>query len=91
MSKLKLRQTDLAWRQVEGEVVVVDVRTSTYLSANDSGARLWSRLSEGTTRDELVAELVEGWGVDAGTAATDIDKFVQQLRDNGLLEDEAVS
>lgn len=91
MSKLKLRQTDLAWREVEGEVVVVDVRTSTYLSANDSGARLWARLSEGTTRDELVAELVESFGIDAETAGADIDKFVQQLRDNGLLEDETAS
>jgi hypothetical protein len=91
MSRLQLRQADLAWREVEGEVVVVDVRTSTYLSANDSGGRLWSRLSEGTTRDELVAELVEGFGVDAETAGVDIDKFLQQLRDQGLLEEEAAS
>ncbi len=91
MKKLKLREADLAWRSIEDEVVVVDVRSSTYLATNDAGTRLWARLGEGATRDELVAELVDTWGIDVETAGADVDRFLDQLRRRALLEDETVS
>jgi hypothetical protein len=85
VSELRLRRDALEWRDIQGEVVAVDVRTSTYVSANASGAVLWRSLAEGTTRDELVARLVEAFGIDQAQAGTDVDRFVDDLRDKALL------
>jgi hypothetical protein len=87
MTELRLRDDGLKWREIEGEMVAVDVRTSTYLSANASGTALWEPLSEGTTRDALVDRLVDAFDVERGRAAADVDAFLDDLRARDLLED----
>ena len=85
--QLRLRNTDLAWRTVDDEMIAIDVRDSTYLTANDSGALLWNALAAGTTRDELANNLVAAYGIDADTAAADVERFLNDLRERGLLDE----
>jgi hypothetical protein len=85
---LKLRPTALEWREIEGEVVAVDLQKSVYLAANRSGAVLWPALAEGTTRDELVSKLADQFGLDRDRAEADVDAFVGALTEQGLLENE---
>jgi hypothetical protein len=87
MSELKLRAEGLKWRQMEEEVVALDVDSSTYVSANASGTVLWEALAEGTTRDALVDRLVEKFGIDRDQAGADVDEFVADLRARGLLQE----
>jgi hypothetical protein len=47
---------------------------------------LWKRLVDGTTRDELVGELVATFGLEHARAQTDVDAFLDDLRSRGLLE-----
>jgi hypothetical protein len=86
-TELRLRENDLAWRTVDDEMIAIDVRDSTYLTANDSGALLWSALAAGTTRDELTSNLVATYGIDADTAAADVERFLTDLRERGLLDE----
>jgi Coenzyme PQQ synthesis protein D (PqqD) len=86
MTELRLREEGLKWREIDGEMVAVDVRTSTYLSANPSGMALWEPLSEGTSRDALVETLVETFGIDRERAGADVDAFIGELRARDLLE-----
>jgi coenzyme PQQ synthesis protein D (PqqD) len=86
-SPLRLRDTDLAWRNVDDEMIAIDVRESTYLTANDSGSLLWSALAAGTTRDELASRLVGAYGIDAERAEADVDSFLSDLRERGLLDE----
>ncbi len=46
---LRLRSDALAWREIEGQIVSVDLRGSVYLATNRTGAALWPALVEGTT------------------------------------------
>jgi hypothetical protein len=85
---LKLRPTALEWREIEGEVVAVDLQKSVYLAANRSGAVLWPALAEGTTRAELVTRLADQFDLDRDRAAADVDAFVGALAEQGLLENE---
>src|SRR4051812_4854736 len=41
MATLKLKEDALAWREVDGEVVVLVKDTATYVSVNAAGATLW--------------------------------------------------
>lgn len=84
--RLRLRGDHLDWREVEGEVVALDLRTSRYLAVNRTGARLWSTLAVGATHEELADILVEGYGIASEQAKTETEAFLEMLRSEGLLE-----
>jgi Coenzyme PQQ synthesis protein D (PqqD) len=84
---LRIRAGALEWREAEGEIVALDLRTSTYLAVNRTGASLWPALIEGASREQLVATLEQGFEVDRARAERDLDAFLKLLRDQDLLED----
>jgi hypothetical protein len=86
---LRIRESDLTWREVDGEVVALDLVSSTYFTTNGSGAVLWHRLVGGATHRDLVRALVERYGIDEDRAAADVDGFLDVLRSNGFLQEDA--
>jgi uncharacterized NAD(P)/FAD-binding protein YdhS len=86
VTMLRLRQHGLEWREVDDEVVALDLDTARYLATNRTGALLWDQLAAGATRETLVARLVETWDLDEARAAADVDAFLAMLADRGLLE-----
>jgi hypothetical protein len=88
MATLRLREADLSWREIDGEVIAVDVEMSTYLGANKAGTLLWRRLADdGATRQELAELLVQTYGIEPDRAAADVDAFLAGLAAQGLLAD----
>src|SRR3954470_23520158 len=85
MTLLKLRETELHWREIDGEVIALEARGSQYVVTNSAGTVLWRVLLGGTTRDGLADELVRAWGVDRARAVADSDRFVAALAELGLL------
>ena len=84
---LKLREDAIAWREVDGETLVLDLNTSTYLAVNPSATMLWGLLAGGTTRDAMVAALVEAYEVPKETVAQDVDDFLADCTGRGLITD----
>ena len=85
MTRLKLRETDLHWREIDGEIIALEARGSRYLAANGAGRVLWRALLGGTTREGLADELVLAYGIDRERAMADADRFVAALAKQGLL------
>ncbi len=85
-NELRLRNEGLAWQAIEGQIVALDLDSSVYLAANRTGALLWGLLAEGTTREALIASLVQTFEVERETAARDVDGFLDQLSERCLLE-----
>jgi hypothetical protein len=85
MSQLKLRDADLHWREIDGEIIALEARGSTYLAANGAGTLLWRLLAAGATPEVLADELVRAYGIDRERAVADADAFVARLRQQGLL------
>ena len=86
MSELRLRETDLHWREIDGEVIALEARGSTYLAANGAGTVLWRALIDGSTRERLADELVRAYGIERAQAVEDADRFVDALIEQGLLD-----
>jgi hypothetical protein len=84
---MKLRDDRVHWREIDSEVVAVDVDSSTYLSTNGSGALLWLELARGATREALVERLAQAYLIDTTKASADVDDFLGELRGQGLLEE----
>lgn len=84
-TRLTLRDADVDWREVEGELVVLDLRESRYLAINPTGRILWTALVEGATRNELIDRLIEAFDIDRVRAAEDVDAFTAELKARDLL------
>ena len=85
-SELKLRADALEWREVDGEIVALDLGASAYVAVNRTGTVIWPALVKGAQREQLVAQLVERFEIDEATAARDLDAFLAQLAERDLLE-----
>ncbi len=85
MTFLKLRETELHWREIDGEIIALESRASRYVATNGAGTVLWRALLAGTTRDGLADELVREYGIDRQRAVADADRFLDTLTELDLL------
>lgn len=79
-------------REVMNVFVVLGIGSETYMpnqimSLNETGAFLWNSLKSETTEEVLVEQMIREYEVDKETAAKDVDAFLSQLRENGLIEE----
>jgi hypothetical protein len=86
VTTLRLRDDAVRWREIDREVVAIDLDSSMYLSTNASGVLLWRLLADGTTREALVEELVRAFGIDPVRAEADVDGYLDELDARNLLE-----
>jgi hypothetical protein len=84
--QFRLRTDEIEWREVEGEIVALDLRKLVYISVNQSGAILWPALVEGASKDVLVARLSQAFDLDGADAAADVEAFLKSLGEQDLLE-----
>lgn len=84
---LRARTDDLSWREVDDEVIILDLLSQRYLSLNFTGLTIWRRLQDdGATIEELANALTEEYtGIDAEVAEHDVRTFVALLRERNLL------
>lgn len=84
--RVRLRPGAVEWREVDGELIALDLGSSTYFAVNSTAASIWPALVEGATREDLIAQLTAKFGIDDATAARDLDAFLGQIAERGLLE-----
>lgn len=78
---------NVLWRDLDDQIVLLDLRTSSYLRLNQTGASLWPLLVEGCSRSALVDVLVREHGRPRSAAAADVDAFLEDLQSKRLLDD----
>lgn len=84
--RLTLRSERLDWREVEGEIVLLDHEARSYLAVTGSAVALWPLLVAGTNREAMIGELLERFDVDRSRAGRDVDAFLAKLAEHGLLD-----
>lgn len=75
---------DALSRELDGEVLVLDLKTSLYFGMTGTAARIWQLLETGHDRDAIVAALSREYGEAADAIATDVDLFLGDLVARGL-------
>ena len=85
VTQFQLDSTVVSWRDVDDEVIALDLGNSRYLAMNGTGAMLWKTLAAGASRDRLVELLTDEFDVDTAQAAADVEAFLESLSSQGLL------
>jgi len=80
------RNQDVAWRNIAGQVVLIDPRESVLQSFNPVASRIWE-LADGTRDLKQVADQIcQEFEVEREEAERDVGEFVAELKACGLLE-----
>ncbi len=78
---------DIAWREVDGEAVLVDPQARQLRVLNPSGSFLWAQMEKPRSLDDLAGALVKEFAVDPVTARADAEAFVRSLMERKLLKE----
>ncbi len=80
-------------RKVANKSVVMPIGKKAFdfnraITLNETAAFLWAILqSEDVTKEQLLEKLLSEYDIDAATAQGDIEKFLNKLKENGLLNE----
>lgn len=81
------RDPNVLVAEVEGRPLLLNVRTWTYLSFNETGARIWHHLEKPQDRAALLTLLRDEFEAPEAEIAADLDLFLTELRDQDFLRD----
>jgi len=76
---------DVAWRQIEEEVIIVDGRYDKVHTLNPVATVIWNRIQEGITFGDLTAELLAEFDIDSETLLQDVKELIGQFHSCKLL------
>lgn len=79
----------VTWRKTGDEAVILDLETSEYYSANETGTFIWELLSEGKSPEKIALALSAEYGIGAEKAAEDTEAFLADLSKLKILSPEA--
>lgn len=82
---MRIKTEGVSWQEIDGELVILDLNRSVYLTTNAAGADLAKLLVQDRTADELADALVAKYEISRDQAAADVQAFVGQLADKKLL------
>src|SRR5258705_3544745 len=77
---------DVMIRRVGEESVLLDLKTERYLGLDDVSARFWDLLTSGGSVQSAYETLLNEFEVDPDRLRKDVDNFVQELSELGLVE-----
>lgn len=83
---LRLRRKDVLSQVADGQTLLLDLRSSSYLVVNESGTALLPALLAGTDRESLAVALAAKFAISAQQAGADVDRFLAELEERDLLE-----
>ncbi|HZF05529.1 MAG TPA: PqqD family protein [Patescibacteria group bacterium] len=84
-ARIRIRK-DVVFRDLEGELVLLNLGTGVYFGLDPLGSRIWGLIDGGRSAAEIVGTLTAEYEVDADTCEADLSRFLETLRDNELVE-----
>lgn len=77
-------------REIEGEFLAIpfapELNSSNIIILNPVSGLLWEKLQTECTLQQLVEAVIGEFTIDEATAQSDIEEFLQMLKENDILE-----
>lgn len=85
MSTLKIADNVL-FQEVDGEAVLLSLDEGCYYGLDELGTRIWKLLDQDLDNEQVVATIVEEYDVAPDQARRDLDRFLGDLEQSGLIQ-----
>lgn len=77
---------DVMVRKLDGESVILNLKSETYYGLDNVGTRCWEHLADSPSIQSACEKVSTRYGIDLEIAQTDIVDLVQNLLEQGLVE-----
>lgn len=77
---------DVVWRNLQGESVLLDLKSGVYFGLDTVGTRIWTMLQDHDDLQVVLAELLGEYDVAEETCARDLMDLVTALAEKGLVQ-----
>ena len=82
----RIDRNRVAWDEIDGETLIINVETGFYFSLDDVGSLIWSMLVDGVDERDMVARIVNEYEVEESTAREDLQALVDVLVGEELVD-----
>jgi Coenzyme PQQ synthesis protein D (PqqD) len=86
ISSLVVAAKDQLSADLEGEAVILSLRSGTYYGLNAVGNRIWSLIQEPKTAAEVLDVILQEYIVEVAKCEREVLTLIQKLADEGLIE-----
>jgi hypothetical protein len=76
---------DVLFQELQGDAVLLDMKTGVYFGLDQVGTRMWHLLGERGSVSLVVAAITEEFDVSPERCSEDVIDLIRKLNDNGLL------
>jgi hypothetical protein len=80
-----VRNPKLAWREIEGEIVIISPEKSQVHELNETAALIWKQADGKSDAEQIAARLSEEYDVTREAARTDVNELLARLEEKDLL------
>jgi hypothetical protein len=77
--------SSVIYRDVSGEVVLLNLQSGVYYGLDPVGSRMWQLLMEQRPLDDVCSVMLEEYEVTADVLRADLSKLVDELASKGLV------
>ena len=82
MPRFSIVPRDVVSEIIDGEAVIMDLRSGLYFSAEGLGAMIWDGIAAGQDTAAIAARIGTATGAEAARIAGDLDAFIATLVEN---------
>ena len=82
----KVELKPVPWQVLDGQVVILNPTSTMAYEFNDLGSMVWESLQNQESFEQFLSKALDEFAVDESTLITDVDEFLFELRNDGLLE-----
>lgn len=75
----------VAFVELDGESVLLNIETGTYFGLDGAGTDIWNLLTNGASEIEIVANLLEVYDIETSQLQADVRVFLDNLLESGLV------
>jgi hypothetical protein len=85
MNPFPERNPKLAWREIDGEAVIISPEDSHVHELNETASLIWTNADGKHSVDEIAGVIAARYEVELLEAKADVDELIQTLSAKGLL------
>lgn len=85
LDKIVARNTDIIWRNIGGEAVLLNQTNGNYFGLNGVGCSTWEKIDGSRTVAEIVRLLITEYSVEEDILTRDVLELIDKLQGQGLL------
>jgi len=80
------KSSQAIWKSVDGKGVILNTKTASYCTVEETSLRVWELIEKGIIISELINTITDEYGVDRNIIKSDIAELLDSMRKDGIIE-----